>query len=143
MESYINYKKHNMCCKSINLKRGDFLENELSFDERFEALGEYFNVESPGEIRKQFEKNENIFVLLDGLKPFLEKSFCDAEFSLEINIEPEMDDNFVILRVNVPEERFNNGVSEEIRSLDLKIWDLRRDIQVFRDLSIMPGIKDV
>ena len=44
----------------------------------------------------------------------------------EEQTEPEMDDDYVILRLNVSEERFNKSVSDEIRSLDFKIWDLRR-----------------
>ena len=119
------------------------MENELSFNEKFNALGEYYRIDSPLEIRNQIAENENIFILLEEVKPYLEDSFDDAEFVLEMNFEPEMDDDYIILRLNVSEEMFNNGVSDEIRSLDFKIWDLRRDIHVFHDLSIMPGIKDV
>ena len=122
---------------------GDILQDDLTFDEKFKALEDYYAIESPAEIRKQLEKNENIFVLLDRIRPYLEESFRDADYVLEMNFEPEMDDEFVILRLNVSEERFNNGVFDEIRALNLKIWDLRRNISVFRDLSIMPGIKDV
>ena len=122
---------------------GDILQDDLTFDEKFKALEDYYAIGSPAEIRKQLEKNENIFVLLDRIRPLLEDSFRDADYVLEINFEPETDDKFVILRLNVSEERFNNSVFDEIRALDLKIWDLRRNISVFRDLSIMPGIKDV
>lgn len=119
------------------------MQDDLTFDEKFKALEDYYAIESPAEIRKQLEKNENIFVLLDRIRPYLEESFRDADYVLEMNFEPEMDDEFVILRLNVSEERFNNSVFDEIRALNLKIWDLRRNISVFRDLSIMPGIKDV
>lgn len=119
------------------------MTNELNFDEKFRELGNYYNINSPVEIRQQLKKNENIFILLDKIKPILEKSFKDANYALEMNYEPEMDDKFIILRVNVSEERFNNGVGDEIRDIEFKIWDLEKELNVLREVLIMPGILNV
>ena len=119
------------------------MNEKLSFDDKFRALGEYYYIESPGEIRNQIRKNENIFVLLDEIRPYLEKSFGDADYSLAMNFEPEMDDKFIILFINVSKERFNNGISDELRELEFEIHDLRHKINVFRELSIMPEVLDV
>ena len=119
------------------------MNKKFTFDDKFEALGEYYNIESPIEIRQQIRKNENIFILLDEIKPYLEKSFSDAKYSLEMNFEPETDDRFIILFINVSKERFNNGIVEDIMRLRLEIHDLRHELNVFRELSIMPEISDV
>lgn len=119
------------------------MTNELNFDEKFRELGNYYNINSPVEIRQQLKKNENIFILLDKIKPILEKSFKYANYALEMNYEPEMDDKFIILRVNVSEERFNNGVGDEIRDIEFKIWDLEKELNVLREVLIMPGILNV
>ena len=118
------------------------MKKDINFDEKFEALGQYYNIESPVEIKKQIEKNENIFIFLDEIRPYLERYFREAEFSLQMNFEPEYEDKFIILRLDVSEERFNNGLSDEINSLELEIWDLEKDLNV-RDVLIMPGIIDV
>lgn len=107
------------------------MNDELNFEEKFRALGEYYNIDSPGEIRKQIKNNENIFILLDEVKPYLEESFPDGNYSLLMNFEPEMDDKFIILRVDVSEERFNNGVGDEIREIEFKIWDLEKNSMFF------------
>ena len=114
------------------------MTNELNFDEKFRELGNYYNINSPVEIRQQLKKNENIFILLDKIKPILEKSFKDANYALEMNYEPEMDDKFIILRVNVSEERFNNGVGDEIRDIEFKIWDF--ECLILEDLGMLPII---
>lgn len=118
------------------------MNDEVNFDEKFKALGEYYNIESPLEIRKQLKMNENIFIFLEKIKPFLEKSFSEAKFNLQMNFEPETDNEFIILRLDVSEERFNNGISDEINSLEFEIWDLEKELDV-RDLLIMPGIRNV
>ena len=117
--------------------------NDLEFEEKFESLGDYYKIESPDEVRHQIRKNENIFILLEEVKPYLEESFSGAEFCLDMNFEPEMDDKFIILFINVSKERFNNGIGDEIRSLDFKIWDLEKRLDVLREVLIMPGISDV
>lgn len=115
----------------------------LTFDEKFDALGEYYEIESPDEIRQQLKKNENIFIFLEEIKPYLERSFSDASYSLKMNFEPEMDDKFIILFVNVSQERFNNGIVEDMMGLRFDVHDLRQELNVFRELAIMPEILNV
>lgn len=118
------------------------MQEDYNFEERFKILGQYYNIESPQEIRKQIENNENIFIFLDEIKPYLERYFKDAEFSLQMNFEPECDNRFIILRLDVCEDRFNNGIGDEINSLESEIWDLEKELNV-RDVLIMPGIANV
>ena len=79
---------------------------------------------------------------MDEIKPYLERYFKEAEFSLHMNFEPECDNKFIILRLDVCEERFNNGIGDEINSLESKIWKLEKKLNV-RDVLIMPGIINV
>ena len=115
----------------------------MNIDNKFEELSKYYKIESPEEIKSQIEKNENIFVFLEEVKPFLEKSFSDGEFCLDMNFEPEVDDDFIILFIEVSRERFNNGIGDEIRLFNLETKSLRRKFNIFRELLVMPGIKDV
>lgn len=119
------------------------MDESLTFDEKFDALGDYYEIESPDEIRQQLKRNENIFILLEEIKPYLEKYFIDAEYSLKMNFEPEMDDKFIILFVNVSKERFNNGIVDDITKFEFSIHDLRHQINVFREVLIMPEILNV
>lgn len=119
------------------------MQDEINFDEKFKALGEYYNIDSPEEIKNQIKKNENIFVLLDDVKPYLEKFFNEAKYTLQMNFEPEIDDKFIILRIDVSEERFNNGIGDEMRLFDLKTRKLWKKSNICRELLVMPGILDV
>ena len=115
----------------------------MSFNEKFQSLGEFYNIDSPDEVRSQIRNNENIFILLEEVKPYLEEFFSEAKYTLEMNFEPELDDKFIILRVDVSEDRFNNGIGDEIRLLDSKLWNLEKELDVVREVLIMPGISDV
>ena len=119
------------------------MNENLSFDEKFSALGEYYTINSPEEVSNQLKKNENIFQLLEEVKPYLEESFSDAEFCLDMNFEPEMDDKYVVLRVMVSSERFDDGAFEDIYHIRNEIRPIRRRINVFRELAIRPVIKNV
>ena len=100
-------------------------------------------LDSPNEIRNQIRNNENIFIFLEEVKPYLEEFFSEAKYTLEMNFEPELDDKFIILRVDVSEERFNKGIGDEIRLLDSKLWKLEKELDVVREVLIMQGISDV
>ena len=76
-------------------------------------------------------------------KPYLEEYFSDAEFCLDMNFEPELDDRYVVLRVMVSSEKFDDGAFEEINHIRNEIRPIRRRINVFRQLAIRLGIKDV
>lgn len=128
---------------SIKTWEGDIMQENSNFEERFKSLGEFYMMDSPDEIRNQISKNENIFIYLEKVKPYLKQSFSEAEYVLEMNYEPELDDRFIILRVDVSEERFNNGIGDEIRLLDSKLWDLEKELDIVREVLIMPGILDV
>ena len=84
-----------------------------------------------------------IFQFLQDVRPYLEESFDDAEFSLGMNFEPEIDYRFIILFINVSQEKFNNGIGDEIRSFNLKIKSLRKELGIFRDVLVFPEIKYV
>ena len=116
---------------------GDTLNEKITFDEKFSDLGEYYNIKSPADIKNQIQKK------LEEIKPYLEKSFNDAEFCLEMNFEPEIDDKYIVLRVYVSDERFDNGAFEDIYQIRAQIRPLRRKINVFRELAIRPAIKNV
>ena len=115
----------------------------MDITSKFEELGKYYKIESPREIKSQIEKNDNIFVFLEEVKPFLEKSFSDSELCLEMNFEPEMDDKYIILRINVSLDRFHNGARGDIDELQKEIWPLRRKANVFRECQLMLGFNNV
>ena len=127
--------------RAILIDTDDFISPQKY--EKFKELGEYYNINSPDEIRRQLEENENILALLDELKPYLEETFSEAEYTLEMNFEPEMDDEFIILRLDVSKERFYNGIGDEIRAFELKIWNIEKRLNVLREVLIMPGIRNV
>lgn len=119
------------------------MQDEINFDEKFKALGDYYEIKSPEDIRKQIAENENIFIFLEEVKPYLEESFSDAEFCLEMNFEPEMDDDYIILRVNVPLIHFRNGARNDMIKMQRDLFPLRRRINVQRECLIMLGFLHV
>ena len=118
----------------------EMLENESYFDEKFNELNHSFKIKSCEEVKQQVRLNKNILIFIEDIKPYLEKDFSDAELCLEMNFEPEMDDRYIILRINVPRERFLNDMDEEIIKIRSEIRPLRRKFNVLRDLAIMSGI---
>ena len=103
----------------------------------------FYEIESEKEVYKQIQENENILILLDEMKPCLLDMFEDSKYCLGMNFEPEMDDRFIILSINVSKERFNNGIGKDIREFNSKFHDLRRNLEVYRELLVMPGVQYV
>ncbi|WP_407411109.1 hypothetical protein [Methanobrevibacter sp.] len=119
------------------------MDESLTFDEKFDALGEYYEMKSPSKIKNQIKKNENIFKFLEEVKSVLVNSFHDAHFCLEMNFEPEMDDEYIILRVKVPLNHFHNGARSDLNRIQKQLFPLRRELNVHRECLIMLGFFDV
>ena len=110
------------------------------FEDKFTKISQYYHIDSPIDIKNQIRKNKNIFSLLNEIKPGLEEYFPQAEFALQMNFEPESDDKFIILRIDVAKNRFNTKLVERIREFELKIWDLEKRLNVLREVLIMPNV---
>ena len=120
------------------------LDESLTFDEKFSALGEYYEIESPKEIKNFLKDNDAIFVLLNVVKPYLNDSFQGDKYSLEMVYDSECEScNHLVLRIYVSLERFHNGVSEEIELVRKNLRPFRRQYQVLSEFAIQAGVKNV
>ena len=117
---------------------------EQNFDEKFKALGEYYNIESPDEIRDFLKSNTGIFVLLDEVKPYLDQSFSNEKYCLEMVYDPECEDlTHLVLRVYVSSERFHNGVHDDIECIRTKLRPLRKKYDVLSEFALRAGVLNV
>ena len=120
------------------------MDESLTFDEKFDALGEYYEMKSPNEIRNFLKDNTGIFVLLDEVKPYLKQSFYNNQYSLEMVYDPECEScNHLVLRIYVSSKRFQNGVSEEIEYVRKNLRPFRRKYGVLSEFAIQAGVKNV
>lgn len=123
---------------------GDILKEKLTFDEKFEVLGDYYNIKSPNEIKDFLKNNEGIFVLLDEVKPYLNQYFAGDEYCLEMAYDPECEScSHLVLRIYVSSQRFHNGVSEDIEYVRQNMRPFRRKYRVLSEFAINPGVKHV
>ena len=123
---------------------GDIVNETLTFDEKFDALGEFYNIESPQEIKDFLKDNARIFVLLNEVKPYLNDTFSDEEYCLEMVYDPECEScSHLVLRIYVSSERFHNGVSDEIEFIRKNLRPLRRQYRVLSEFAIRAGVKNV
>lgn len=120
------------------------MNKKFRFDEKFEALGDYYNIDSPSEVKDFLKENTGIFVLLDEVKPYLNQTFADEEYCLEMVYDPECECcNHLVLRIYVSSERFHNGVSDDIEHVRKNIRPLRRQYKVLSEFAINPGVRHV
>lgn len=116
----------------------------MNFDEKFNELGQYYQIESPGEIRSFLKKNEGILILLDEVKPYLNESFGNDKYYLELVHDYECEDcNQLVLRIYVSSKRFHNGVHEDIEYIRTKLRPFRRQYKVLSEFAVRAGVKNV
>ncbi len=126
------------------LNRRIIMKENVNFNEKFKALGEYYSIESPLEVRNFLEENSGIFVLLDEVKPYLKEYFSDEEYCLEMVYDPECEDlTHLVLRIYVSSERFHNGVHEDIENIRLNLRPLRKEYKVLSEFAIRAGVLNV
>ena len=118
--------------------------NKRLFEDKFNQLENYYTLTSKNEIHQFIEQNPGILILLNALKPHLKKDFANGEYELYVSYDPEIiDDEKLVLIINVDYERFKNGIGDEIRALNREIHPLKRKMNLFRELLIMPGVLNV
>lgn len=123
---------------------GGSMNKNLTFDDKFRNLGDYYTIESPSEVKDFLKDNVGIFVLLDEVKPYLNQSFADEEYCLEMVYDPECEScSHLVLRIYVSSERFHNGVGEDIEHVRQNLRPLRRKHRVLSEFAINPGVKHV
>ena len=116
----------------------------MSFNEKFQSLGEFYKIDSPGEVRDFLRDNQGIFVLLDEVKPYLIESFQDEKYNLEMVYDPECEDcTHLVLRIYVLPERFHNGVHMDIEHVREKLRPLRREYHVLSEFAVSAGVRYV
>ena len=120
------------------------MKKDINFDERFQALGEFYKIDYPYEVREFLKDNQGIFVLLEEVKPYLMESFFNDSYNLEMVYDPECEDeNHLVLRIYVSRERFRNGVHEDIEHVREKLRPLRRKYHVLSEFAVRAGVKNV
>lgn len=120
------------------------MNNEVNFDEKFKELGEYYDIESPLEVKNFLKENRGIFVLLDEVKPYLNESFSSEKYCLEMVYDPECEElTHLVLRIYVSSERFHNGVHEDIENIRFKLRPLRRKHKVLSEFAVRAGVLNV
>ncbi|MBR6024853.1 MAG: hypothetical protein IK044_07890 [Methanobrevibacter sp.] len=127
------------------LKYKEELNNDKKlFEDKFNQLENCYTLTSKKEIHKFIQKNPGILILLDALKPHLKKDFANGEYELYVSHDPEIIDyEKLVLIINVDYERYKNGIGDEIRALRREIYPLKRKMNLFRELLIMPGVLNV
>ncbi|MBQ6512239.1 hypothetical protein [Methanobrevibacter sp.] len=120
------------------------MNQNSTFNEKFNALGEYYVIEKPNEIKDFLKDNEKIFVLLEEVKPYLNQYFINENYNLEMVYDPECgDEDHLVLRIYVSRERFRNGVSEDIEHIREMLRPFRRKYQVLSEFAVRAGVKNV
>ena len=118
--------------------------NDSFFEEEFSRLDDYYELSCKKEIHDFVRKNEGILLLLDAVKPGLEKYFQNDEYKLYVSYDPEIvDDVKLVLLINVSHERFQNGADDDLWKITLNILPLRRKINIFREFLLMQGVLNV
>lgn len=120
------------------------MKNNIDFEAKFQEVGEYYNIDSPAEVREFLKDNAGIFALLDEAKPYLEDIFSDDRYCLEMVYDPECTScNHLALMIYVPLERYRNGVSEDIEEIRYNLRPLRRELKVFTKFAVRADIENV
>lgn len=123
---------------------GDILNEKLTFDEKFLALDDYYNIDSPSDVENFLKNNDGIFVILEDIKPYLEEYFSNCKYCLEMVYDPEFEScDHLVLRIYVSSHRFHNGARDDIRSIRERIVPIRRQVGIFGEFAVRPGVLNV
>ena len=100
------------------------LENDdVLFEREFNKIKEVYPFQNYDEIHNFFSKHRGLIVILNEVKPLLEKHVPYASFHLELDIDPLFTPQLLLV-VKALDHDFNNGFKEDIRLIDREIDDL-------------------
>ncbi|WP_405268236.1 hypothetical protein [Methanobrevibacter sp.] len=114
---------------------------ETEFEENFKNLYDSYKIKNPSEVKGFIKNNENLFELLDKTKIHLNETFPQGLFELEVyyDLSGEGNDSLLV-NIYVDEETFNNGFTDKILDIDMKILPLQKELDLLMKLCLMEGI---
>lgn len=114
--------------KNIDFKEKIEFVNRLENDEalfecEFNKIKEVYPFQNHDEIHNFFSKHRGLIVILNEVKPLLEKHVPYASFHLELDVDPLFTPQLLLV-VKALDYDFNNGFKEDIRLVDQEIDNL-------------------
>lgn len=112
-----------------------------TFKSNFRMLNKFYEIKNPSEVELFIEKHENLFKLLDETKSHLKEAFPYGKFELEMSPDLSGEGNDTLLvNIFVDNETFNNGFTDRILEIDMKILPLQKELDLTMQLCLMEGI---
>lgn len=100
------------------------LENDDSlFEREFSKIKEQYPFQNHDEIHDFCSRNRGLIVVLNEVKPLLEKYVPYASFHLELDVDPLFTPQLLLV-VKALDHDFNNGFKDDVKLIDQEIDDL-------------------
>ena len=106
------------------------------FDVKFDNLKNTFDMPDETEVYEFIKSNENMFKLLDELKPYLNKHFNDKEYYLEVNCYPEIYRPELELVISTEANEDAEELTEKFLNVSLGINDSQIELGLIGKFSI-------
>ena len=93
------------------------------FETEFDKIKKIYPFQNYGEIHDFFSKHRGLIVILNEVKPLLEKHVPYASFHLELDVDPLFTPQLLLV-VKALDYDFNNGFKDDIKLINQEIDDL-------------------
>lgn len=98
-----------------------------------------FNLKEPSEIKDFIERNQNIRIMLNEVKPKLNKYFPESKLTLELCDNLKWSDDIkLLINIDVDETMFYNGLINNLNNIYDNISHLREDVS--NDIVLFPKL---
>lgn len=122
-----------------NEKEQQVLSNFMDiFNFKFRSLLDYYDVSSRNKLYGFLIKNEDMFVLLEDIKPILEKFFLNKKFVIKIIEDPEINNDIrlvVYIQLNYSEEDLDE-VLNKLNRINSKIRPIKRRLNLLNNFLV-------
>ncbi|WP_405268973.1 hypothetical protein [Methanobrevibacter sp.] len=98
-------------------------KDDILFENEFSKIKDIFPFQNYDEIHNFFCKHRGLIVILNQIKPLLEKHVPYASFHLELDVDPLFTPQLLLV-VKALDHDFNNGFKEEIKLINQEIDEL-------------------
>lgn len=108
------------------------------FNFKFRSLLDYYDVSSRNKLYGFLIKNEDMFVLLEDIKPILEKFFLNKKFVIKIIEDPEINNDIrlvVYIQLNYSEEDLDE-VLNKLNRINSKIRPIKRRLNLLNNFLV-------
>jgi len=117
----------------------DLLNDDEFFENEFQQIKNVFPMEDCQDIRNFLKNNPGVIIILNNVKPLLDKYVPYAKFHLRLDDDPLFTPQLQLM-VKAHKQDFENGFKEDIMKINYSIRPLISKLNLFYEFFVFDGM---